>query len=81
MPTSDEIARRLDKQDDMLTQILKGMAEHSEYHKLTDPGVSEVIDILKGAKGAKIFMSWLTGMAVSAAALWAWIGDHIRLMK
>lgn len=81
MPTSDDIARRLDKQDGMLAEILKGMAEHKEYHKLTDPGVSEVIDILKGAKGVKVVMSWLAGLAVSAAALWAWLGDHVRLLK
>ena len=81
MPTPDEIGRRLDKQDEMLGKILNGMAEHSEYHKLTDPGVTEVIDILKGAKGAKVVLSWLAALAVGGAGLWAWLTDHIRLLK
>lgn len=81
MPTQDEITRRLDNQDRMLAEILNGMAEHREYHKLTDPGVSEVIDILKGAKGAKTVLSWLAAFAVSGAGVWAWLTDHIRFLK
>lgn len=81
MPTPDEMSQRLDKQDEMLKKILTGMAEHSEYHKLTDPGVSEVIDILKGAKGAKVALSWLAGIGIAGASLLAWISDHVRLLK
>lgn len=53
MPLDDEAARRFDQQDKVLREILDGMAEHREYHKLTDPGVSEMVDILKGGQGGQ----------------------------
>lgn len=81
MPTPDEVKRRFDTQDETLKKILEGMAEHKKYHEMTDPGISEVIDILKGAKGAKTVLSWLAAIAVGGAALWAWLGDHFRMIK
>lgn len=81
MPTEDEILRRLDKQDETLGEILKGMAEHREYHKLTDPGVTEVVDMLKGAKAVKVVVSWAVGLTATGAAAWTWFVEHIRVVK
>ncbi|MEN6629807.1 MAG: hypothetical protein ABFC42_09190 [Sulfuricella sp.] len=81
MPTPDEISRRFDAQDETLSKILQGMAEHREYHKLTDPGVSEVVDMLKGAKAVKVVITWAVGITATCAGAWAWLGDHIRLLK
>lgn len=81
MPTQDEVTRRFDNQDETLKKILEGMAEHREYHKLTDPGVAEVVDMLKGAKAVKVVITWAVGIVASGAAAWAWLGDHLRVLK
>lgn len=81
MPTDDEITRRFDAQDKVLREILDGMAEHREYHKLTDPGVSEMVDILKGAKAVKVVIAWFVGTVAVGAGAWAWIVDHVKVIK
>lgn len=81
MPTDDEISRRFDQQDEVLKKICEGMAEHREYHKLTDPGVSEVVDMLKGAKAVKVVITWAVGTVALAAGVYAWAVDHIKVLK
>lgn len=81
MPLDDEASRRFDQQDKVLREILDGMAEHREYHKLTDPGVSEMVDILKGAKAVKVVIAWFVGTVAAGAAVWAWIVDHVKVIK
>jgi hypothetical protein len=79
MPTDDEITRRFDAQDEVLSEILKGMAAHREYHRLIDPAVAETVDILKGAKAVKIVLAWAIGTLAAGAAAWAWIVDHLKV--
>lgn len=81
MPLDDEAARRFDQQDNVLREILDGMAEHREYHKLTDPGVSEMVDILKGAKAVKVVVAWFVGVVAVGFSAWAWIVDHVKVIK
>lgn len=81
MPMDDETVRRFDQQDEVLREILDGMAAHREYHKLTDPGVAEMVDILKGAKAVKVVLAWIVGTVAAGAAAWAWAVDHIKVMK
>lgn len=78
MNLPEEVSRRFDSQDETLLKILEGMAEHKKYHEMTDPGVAEVIDILKGAKGVKAVVGWLVAIAVACAGVWAWAADHVR---
>ena len=79
MPTDDEITRRFDAQDEALSEILKALAAHREYHRLIDPAVAETVDILKGAKAVKIVLAWAIGTLAAGAAAWAWIVDHLKV--
>lgn len=81
MPTDDEISRRFDQQDAVLKEIQESMAAHQEYHRLTDPGVSEMVDILKGAKAVKIVIAWFVGTVAVATTVWAWAVDHVKVIK
>lgn len=64
-----------------MREILDGMAEHREYHKLTDQGVSEMVDILKGAKAVKVVIAWFVGTVAVGVGAWAWIVDHVKVIK
>lgn len=81
MTMDDESRRRFDAQDEVLNEIREGMAAHREYHKLTDPGVSEMVDILKGAKAVKVVIAWFVGVLAAGVGLWTWLVDHVKVIK
>ena len=49
--------------------------------RIIDPAVAETVDILKGAKAVKVVLAWIVGTVAAGAALWAWVVDHVKVIK
>ena len=88
MPLDDDSKARFDQQDevlreqnDVLRQIRDDLVAHREYHRLTDPGVAEMVDVLKGAKAVKKILAFIVGIVATCAAAWAWMVDHVKVIK
>lgn len=85
MTEKEEYLRRLDKQDGVLEQLMKGqmdiltkMAEHRVEHEAVDPSIKELVGILKGIKfmrGAVIAIGSVCG---TLWLIWIWIKDHLQ---
>lgn len=85
MTEKEEYLRRLDKQDAVLEQLIKGqadmltkMAEHRVEHAAVDPSVKELVGILRGIKfmrGAVIAIGSVCG---TLWLIWVWIKDHVH---
>lgn len=85
MPEKEEYLRRLDKQDDVLEELMKGqitlltkMAEHRVEHEAVDPSIRELVGILKGIKfmrGAVIATGSVCG---TLWLIWVWFKDHVH---
>lgn len=85
MLEKEEYLRRLDKQDVVLEELMKGqttiltkMAEHRVEHEAVDPSIRELVGILKGIKfmrGAVIAIGSVCG---TAWILWTWLKDHVH---
>lgn len=76
-----DIVDRLDQQDEVLRQVHKMTVEHLAMHKVTDPALLELIDILRGAK---ILKKGIVAFVIAGSSLWAFIEyvwTHIKFIR
>lgn len=78
---SVDIAERLDQQDIILGQVHQMIIEHNATHKVTDPALLELIDILRGAKLLKRLAIALAGLLGASWAFVEFIWNHVKIIK
>jgi len=54
----------------------RALAENVRVSTETAKNTAELVEIFKAAKGFRTFIIWLTPIAVSVVALWAWVKAH-----
>lgn len=57
-------------------QFEKSLAENTALTKTIAENTSELVQLVKGAKGFRTFIVWSSPIIVALAAAWAWIKTH-----
>lgn len=51
----------------------RALAENTEMTRQLVKNTQEIVDLVKGVKGFRAFLLWVTPMVAAAYAVWAWI--------
>lgn len=54
----------------------RALAENTALTQTIADNTSEIVDLVKGAKGLRSFVVWAAPIAAAAAATWAWMKGH-----
>lgn len=52
------------------------LAENTALTQTIADNTSEIVELVKGAKGLRSFVVWATPIMAAAAATWAWMKGH-----
>lgn len=54
----------------------KALSENTALTKTIADNTAELVTLVKGAKGLRTFLLWVTPLAVAAEAIYLWLGKH-----
>lgn len=64
---------RLDEMDRRLTKFEANLRLNTELTRTIAANTTELVDLVKGAKGLRKFVIWATPIVAAVLALWAYI--------
>ena len=64
---------RLDEMDRRLTKFEANLRINTELTRTIAANTTELVDLVKGAKGLRKFVIWATPIVAAVLALWAYI--------
>jgi len=64
---------RLDEMDRRLTKFEANLRINTELTRTIAANTTELVDLVKGAKGLRKFVIWVTPIVAAVLALWAYI--------
>jgi len=73
---SMEDRRAHDRIDTIQEEVKKHLAEHARFEeslKTIADNTSELVEMVRGAKGLRSFVIWAAPIAAALAAAWAWM--------
>lgn len=74
----EEITKRLDKQDVMLTEIRDTIGSHIAVDREMKPALDELVSLWKGSKIISAIIAALFAAGAALYALFVWAKDHIK---
>jgi hypothetical protein len=67
---------RFAKLETRVTNLETGMVENTEITKRVEANTSELVILVKGAKGLRAFLMWVTPIAATLSIAYTYIKDH-----
>lgn len=78
---SSDLSVRIAHQEHLLEELRVMLVEHQTLHKITDPAVLELVEILRGMKLLKHIALVLASIVGSLWAFFTFIWDHVKFIK
>lgn len=76
--STDDLNKRMDKQDELLSEIKEAVIKHKTQFEEMKPALDELVSLWKGSK---VISSIIAAGCAVGAGLWAlivWAKDHIK---
>lgn len=73
-----DLAVRIAHQEQMLEELRIMIAEHQVMHKLTDPAMLELVEIMRGAKLLKQIAIAIASIVGGIWAFITFVWDHVK---
>lgn len=73
-----QLHERLNKQDDLLTDIRDVLREHLTRDEDLSPSLREMVALWRGSKIMAVIVTAIAGFAGAAWAGFIWVKDHLK---
>lgn len=73
-----DLAVRIAHQEQVLEELKMMMVEHQALHKVTDPAVLELVDVLRGARFLKQIAIAVASIVGAAWAFFTFVWEHVK---
>lgn len=67
---------RIDGLEKRMATFEVGLAENTNVTKRVETNTSELVTLIKGAKGFRAFVLWVTPVAATVGVLYTYVKDH-----